>query len=314
MSADRPLRGLRAPCALLLASVLHVACASPPPASPEGPASWQVRPLVWRADGPNAGDGPVFLLGSVHVGRAALQDFGPAVAEAYESSDELVVEVDLSQLSEREIVAQTLPHMLLPKGRRLRDEVSPATWAKLEDYFRERGDAIAGVERMRPWAVSTWIAMMEFEVAGMQGEYGVDRHFISAAAEGNRAIRGLETVESQMQIFSDLSPSLQELMLEDALARVDTDPAELVSAWETGDEEQLTQQLLGPLEENPEFTAFYEALFFERNEAMAAQIAALVGDGRRRFVVLGAAHMLGDRGIPALLQLRGFRVDRISGR
>lgn len=225
-----------------------------------------------------------------------------------------MVEVDLSSLSEREIVEQTLPHMLLPKGRRLRDEVSPATWAKLEDYFRERGAAIAGVERMRPWAVSTWIAMMEFEAAGMQGEYGVDRHFITEAAEEDRAIRGLETVESQMQVFANLSPHLQELMLEDALARIETDPADLVSAWETGDEEQLTLLLLGPLDENPEFEEFYEALFFRRNEAMAAQIAELVGDGLQRFVVLGAAHMLGDRGIPALLRARGFRVERISGR
>jgi hypothetical protein len=148
----------------------------------------------------------------------------------------------------------------------------------------------------------------------MQGEFGVDRHFITEAAEEERPIRGLETLQSQMQIFDDLSPHLQELMLEDALARIDTDPADLVSAWETGDEEQLTRQLLGPLDENPEFAEFYEALFFRRNEAMAAQIAELVGDGRRRFVVLGAAHMLGDRGIPALLQARGFGVERISGR
>jgi uncharacterized protein YbaP (TraB family) len=76
----------------------------------------------------------------------------------------------------------------------------------------------------------------------------------------------------------------------------------------------LTRLLFGSLEEHPELADFYEAVFFARNEAMAEQLAALGGDGKQRFVVLGAGHMLGPRGIPALLASRGFRVQRISRR
>jgi hypothetical protein len=217
-------------------------------------------------------------------------------------------------LSDQEIIAQTVPYMLLEDGRQLRDELSPATWSNLAAYFRERGGDITRVEHLKPWAVATAIAVMEFQAAGMQGEYGVDQHFIAAAAAANLPIRGLETLRSQMLAIDGLSSHQQELMVEDALARVETDLTDLLSAWETGDEERLTQQLLGPLEQNPQFAEFYEALFFRRNVAMASQLAELVGDGRQRFVVLGAAHMLGDRGIPELLRTRGFRVDRISGR
>jgi len=103
-------------------------------------------------------------------------------------------------------------------------------------------------------------------------------------------------------------------MLADALARVDEDPSELLDAWERGDETAMTRLVFGPLEEHPEFAEFYEVLFFARNEAMAAQLAGLVADGRRRMVVLGAGHMLGPRGIPALLASRGFRVERVERR
>ena len=45
---------------------------------------------------------------------------------------------------------------------------------------------------------------------------------------------------------------------------------------------------------------------------MAARIAELARDGRTRLMVVGAAHMLGDRGIPALLEGRGFEVEVIE--
>ena len=47
---------------------------------------------------------------------------------------------------------------------------------------------------------------------------------------------------------------------------------------------------------------------------MTAQLAEFLGDGKTRFVVLGAGHMLGSRGIPTQLAERGFRVRRLEAR
>jgi len=68
-----------------------------------------------------------------------------------------------------------------------------------------------------------------------------------------------------------------------------------------------------PLAGGADFESFYEAIFFERNQAMARRLAELTRDGKTRFAVLGAGHMLGPRGIPALLCERGFEVRRVSG-
>ena len=46
---------------------------------------------------------------------------------------------------------------------------------------------------------------------------------------------------------------------------------------------------------------------------MANRLAELGGDGKTRFVVLGAGHLVGDRGLPALLSRRGYRVSRVGG-
>jgi hypothetical protein len=57
--------------------------------------------------------------------------------------------------------------------------------------------------------------------------------------------------------------------------------------------------------------SFYASFFWRRNAAMAARLVELARDGKTRFVVLGAGHMLGEQGIPALLAQRGFVVERV---
>jgi uncharacterized protein YbaP (TraB family) len=307
---------------LLFALALHTACAAGAPEVAEAvPASAafsgaRATPLLWRASGPEEGDGSLFLLGSVHVGRPDAIDFGAEVTEAFAVCDELVVEVDLSALSAEEIAEQTARYALLPDDQTLRGMISDETYALLEAYLGSRGTPMAAVDRLKPWAVGMVLAMLEFEAAGLQGDYGVDKRFIEWAA-GRRSIRGLETLQSQLETLDGLSPRIQELMLADTLLRVEDvagESTELLSAWKRGDEVALARLLFGSLEEHPEFTDFYEAVFFARNETMAAELAALGGDGKRRFVVLGAGHMIGPRGIPALLASRGFRVQRVGGR
>ena len=308
--------------ALLVALALHAGCAARGPEVAEAvPASAalpgaRATPLLWRASGPEEGDGSFFLLGSVHIGRPEAVDFGAEVAEAFATCDELVVEVDLSALTDEEIAEQTARYALLPDGQTLRGMLSDETYALLEAHLGSRGIPMAAVDRLKTWAVSTVLAMLEFEAAGLRGDYGVDKRFIEWAA-GRRSIRGLETLQSQLEILDGLSPRIQELMLADALLRMEDvaeESAELLGAWERGDEAVLAHFLFGSLEEQPELADFYEAVFFARNETMAAQLAALRGDGKRRFVVLGAGHMVGPRGIPALLASRGFQVQQVGGR
>ena len=52
----------------------------------------------------------------------------------------------------------------------------------------------------------------------------------------------------------------------------------------------------------------------ERNPAMAERIDALHREGQRLLVAVGALHMTGPKALPALLQARGFRVERVDFR
>ncbi|MFD2579153.1 TraB/GumN family protein [Novosphingobium colocasiae] len=53
-------------------------------------------------------------------------------------------------------------------------------------------------------------------------------------------------------------------------------------------------------------------LFTGRNKAWTERIIAALKSGRKPFVAVGAAHMAGPEGLPAMLAARGYKVTRIE--
>jgi uncharacterized protein YbaP (TraB family) len=255
-------------------------------------------------------------MGSVHVGRERIEDFGPAVEAAWRSADELVVELDVTGLSTQEKAALAAQYGALDPPRTLRDVLSEETWSRLAAYLDSRGIAEQDLLGWKPWFVYFVVVQIELQRAGFHADHGVDRLFIDAAS-GEKPIAGLETAASQFEAYDRVPLRLQDLILLDALLRVDTFPDEaeaLIEAWFSGEEERLRKLVFRPLEELPELRAFYDLVFFERNRTMAERLARRSGDGLTRFVVVGAGHMVGERGIPTLLGARGWTVARVGGR
>lgn len=299
-------RGWRA--ALALALLALPGCAGPAVAPLD-----RVAPALWRADATGEQAGTLYLLGSVHVGGAAAFDLGDVVDAAWQRSEELVVEVDLTSMAPEELISLSRLYGSLTAPLTLADVISPETLAQLDAYFALRGLDPDAFARLKPWYIAFTIVQVELQLAGYDAEQGVDRLFMDRA-EGRKPIVALETVASQLETMDRLPASLQELMLKDTLARVEGFPAEtarLFDAWRRGDEQQLQALVFQPLDEFPELEVFYDLVFFQRNASMAARLVELGSDGRTRFVVLGAGHMLGQQGVPAQLARRGYRVSRV---
>jgi uncharacterized protein YbaP (TraB family) len=272
-------------------------------------------PLLWRAEAPGEGGGALYLLGSVHMGTPAMQNLGPVVSDAFGRTEELVVEVDLSSLDPVETAVLMHRHGSFVDGVQLRDVIRPETHALLIEYLEERALSPAAFETMMPWLVATMVAVMGFEDAGLDGRLGVDQAFIDQA--GEKPIVPLETFESQLAMLSGLDWEIQDLMLEDSLLKsgeMALQSAMIVESWRLGDEAELERILFEDLESTPALEPLYQVMFYDRNVRMTRLLVELSGDGIPRFVVLGAGHMVGSRGVPALLAAEGFRVEQIGGR
>jgi len=157
--------------------------------------------------------------------------------------------------------------------------------------------------------------MIELERQGFDPEQGVELALAQRAEAAGKAITGLETADAQIAVLDSLPWRTQELMLRDALDHegdLERGLALLLDAWRKGDAARIEAEIFADLGSDPDLDRYFEALFFERNRRMARGIAEIVDRGAPAFVVLGAGHVVGERGVPALLIEAGYAVRRLA--
>lgn len=88
----------------------------------------------------------------------------------------------------------------------------------------------------------------------------------------------------------------------------------MAAAWKKGDADTIEEEILkSALKENPEMKPFFEKLFDERNVKMAEKVGGYLKGKGSYYVVVGAGHLLGEKGIVKLLQKQGFTVEQVRG-
>ena len=80
----------------------------------------------------------------------------------------------------------------------------------------------------------------------------------------------------------------------------------MVKAWGTGDQAKLDKLINGDLDEFPEAR---KLLLDDRNQRWVPQIEAMLKEKHVFFITVGAGHLTGPQGVPALLRKAGYNVD-----
>ncbi len=297
----------RALVALLLLQLCWLAACATPIFAPRDTGElvfWRVM----RADGTR---GSVSLLGSLHVGRDTFR-FDPAIETALADSDALVLEVAPNELEPAAMSALVQKTGRLPEGRTLRDALDAETLEALEAYVAARSLSLAPWLHWKPWVVAMAVASDALADEGFSREHGAERSLTVGAASAQKPVRGLETAEEQIARLDALPDATQALLLRDALetGADRSSGAVLIDAWQRGDLAAIEREIFSR-RRDPSAAAFFEAIYFARNRSLAAGVAQLVEQGGRSFVAIGAAHMVGEPGIPQLLRERGYRVERV---
>jgi hypothetical protein len=279
------------------------------PALPEPRETGQL--VLWSVASASNAQGRAWLFGSVHAAPPDLA-FDPAIERGFEASDALVVELDLSQ--EWDAASVMLRMATLPEGRTLDQVVPPSTYRALVEFLRRRGQSTERYRDVEPWLLMTLVSASLFAEAKLSPDAGVDQRFLTRA-EGRVPVIALETLEFQLSLFDSLPLGVQAHVLGAMLESTGEGrkvARRFYEAWQRGDLEALEAYTLAGTQEDPAAREFHERTYLARNRAMAERLDALLGEAKTWFVVVGAGHMVGSEGVPALLAARGHAVARVA--
>lgn len=265
------------------------------------------RPALWTVRGPK---GTAYLFGSIHILPPQVDWHAKDIDAALAKADVLVFELAMDATFQERVRGYIQARGMLPPGQHLRDMLSPAARGEFDSEVAALPVSPAVLDRMRPW-----LAALTIETTGIAKQHyapqsGVEMQLQNGETKDSRPVIGLETIEQQLALLAPDDPKIElqafEASLTDSQARSRQEVGPLLDAWMHGDVRKLGRLTDAALAKYPQAR---KLLFDDRNQAWVKQIALLLDQDKVYFITVGAGHLVGPRGVPALLRAKGFRVE-----
>lgn len=299
----KALRTLQVGLVLLLAFVALVWAKD----ATNGVSATATKHSAWKVQGEKCS---VYLLGSVHVLKEEHYPLPAVFERAFSNASLVVFETDIGTMMKPETQMQLMSKAQLPEEKTLKDVVSEKTYAALALHLKDSGMSEATVARFKPGFAVMMLAMLELQKEGYDPEAGMDIYFYKRTSKAGKMVRGLESLDFQMNLICDLSSAEGEAMMKSTLKdlkEAKTKFAELIKAWQTGDSASL-EKLLN--EAQKEDAAIMKKFLTDRNLKWAPQIEELAKGTNNAVVIVGAGHLVGKDGVVELLRQKGYKVSQ----
>ena len=271
-------------------------------ASPHRPAMWTVE----------ANGTTVYFMGSLHLLPSDLDWKDDRYHRALDEADVVVLEIDLKEavlgalgggieaLDRPTPLAERLPNTLTPQTY---DRLRAATGAVgINPAVLDQLDAHTGVELL------TMTIMVN---DGFSRFWGVDYAVAADAAARDKPVIGLETLDDQLRALDSYTSVEPNRYVNDSLDALEANPEmfnQMLAGWASGELTGTMETFIADMENYPEI---YDALIVNRNRHWVETIDGwLQAGGRTFFVVAGAGHFVGPDSVNAMLDAKGYTVER----
>ncbi|MEO8454562.1 MAG: TraB/GumN family protein [Sphingomicrobium sp.] len=268
----------------LAAAAIASATPTPPPASVPASAI-NADPAIFVV---HDTDTTVYIFGTFHALDVKTQWFNDEVKDAFDKSDELVLET------------------LLPEGPPKPGTALAAPPVPLRMPVASSASFLA----------TTRMAINAGRSQGMQASNGADMVLRRIAEEQGKPVEGLESLQTQLNMFSRMPatapaapPRPGAPVAAAPMASLSKSMAEMQSAWKRGDQSVFVR-MLGQVERSS--PDMYRMMFVERNAHFAEWIASRMQKPGTIFVAVGAGHLAGKDSVLVRLAERGIESARLN--
>lgn len=298
--------GLRGLVAAIGTSLVGLSLAFAP-AGVRDAAAQADAPALWKIAGPT---GNVYLFGSIHMLPPDVNWRTPAVERALNEAKVVVFETDIAEAQDLQLMQALIARYgVLPQGQTLRSVLPARTYAEFERTATELRVPPSSLAPLRPWLAALTLSVHFIVSQGLDPKQGVDFQAAAWSRANGKALAALETNESQVRIFADLTREQESQFLAVTLKQLRETPqmvGDLVAAYRKGDL-AVIERVLGVGFD--EFPLLRQRVLKDRHDKWLPQIQRMIADGRTHVIIVGAVHLVGRDSVIAMLRAKGVKVE-----
>ncbi len=240
----------------------------------------------------------IYLLGSIHMANEKFYPLPEIIENAFNESDSLAVEFNVNNVDYFQMI-----NLGMMQNQTLKDVLNDTTYNLLKKKFEEFNLPITLFNNLKPWLAAMLVSNMELVSDSVNPELGFDLHFLNKA-KNKKGIIELESLKEQMNIFDNDLKEYQNEFVNFSL-KEGTSNKDIIDKyfelWSTGDIKGLEKIVFDGFD-SPMYKPLKEALYTKRNYNMADKISKFLNTDKIYFVVVGAAHLVGENGIIEILK------------
>ena len=264
------------------------------------------KALLYEVTG-NGLTAPSYLYGTFHLVCPTDLVITDPMKKAMADTKQLYLEMDMDDPA---LMPAMQKAMVLAPGKTAKDYLSADDYKMLDDYMTKTMQVgLAQVGNFKPIGLTSLLLMGMLHC--QPASY--DMTLAQMAAKDKKEVLGLETLEMQMAVF-DKKP-LEKQYKE--LADMARDPeknskgfAEMLAAYKAKDLAKMNEAMR-TYSTAGEFAEMEGPLLIERN-ANWIPVIEKAAKTTPTFFAFGAGHLIGDKGVIALLKKQGYTVKGIN--
>jgi len=270
----------------------------------------QAETSIWQVSN---GKNTVYLGGTFHMLKPSDYPLPKEFEQAYKKVNWLVFETDIQQIESPEFQKKFIKAMSLPSGQILADQLSPQAYSGLIRYAAKNNIDTGRLQHYRPQMIGLIISLEELKKFGLTAQ-GVDDFMGDKAKLDGKVVTKLESIDDQIHYIATMGKGNESALILQTLADVKDLANDLTSmsiAWRSGDSQQLFETGIKPMMED--YPQVYQSLLVERNNNWLPKIERLIEQPEKKFILVGALHLVGESGLLKQLKDKGYKVEQFKG-
>lgn len=258
---------------------------------------------LWKIEG-NGLQKASYLFGTIHITCDATIEND--VKKALDETTQVVLEVDID---DPEMQVKMMKNMYMKEGKTLKDYVSEEDYKAIDSLFiKNMGMSVKSMENVKPFFLSASL-YPKFIDCPMQS---FEQELMKVAQEQNEEIKGLETIEDQLQVFETIPYKAQiGDLVKSAKDNLAYDKANFAKMLQVYKNEDITAML--DMMDDDHYSTFadnQDELLDDRNRNWIPKIGEYARD-QATFFGVGAGHLAGENGVIKLLRKAGYSVTAV---